>query len=38
MLTGLEDNILSFQWVLVIVTNVAFREKKGSKLFFFFIV
>lgn len=38
MLTGLEDNILSFQWVLVIVTNVAFRKKKGSKLFFFFIV
>lgn len=35
MLTGLEDNILSFQWVLVIVTNVAFRKEERLKLFFF---
>lgn len=28
MLTGLEDNILSFEWILVIVTNVTFRKKK----------
>lgn len=35
MLTGLEDNILSFEWILVIVTNVTFRKKKKLKLFFF---
>lgn len=28
MLTALEDNILSFEWILVIVTNVIFRKKK----------
>lgn len=28
MLTGLEDNILSFEWILAIVTNVTFRGKK----------
>lgn len=38
MLTGLEDNILSFQWVLVIVTNVAFRKKKKVEIVFFFFI
>lgn len=35
MLTVLEDNILSFEWILVIVTDVTFREKIMLKLFFF---
>lgn len=33
MLTGLEDNILSFEWILVIVTDVT-SEKKKLKLLF----
>ena len=35
MLTGLEDNILSFEWILVIVTDVTFSKKIMLKLFFF---
>lgn len=35
MLTGLEDNILSFEWVLVIVTDCYFQKKNMLKLFFF---
>lgn len=38
MLTGLEDNILSFEWILVIVTNVTFRKKKKKKLKLFFFL
>lgn len=30
MLTGLEDNILSFEWILVIVTDVTSAKKKKS--------
>lgn len=35
MLTGLEDNILSFEWILVIVTDVTFSKKIMLELFFF---
>lgn len=35
MLTVLEDNILSFEWILVIVTDVTFSKKITLKLFFF---
>lgn len=35
MLTVLEDNILSFEWILVIVTDVTFSKKIMLKLFFF---
>lgn len=30
----LEDNILSFDWILVIVADVSFRKKNMLKLFF----
>lgn len=34
MLTGLEDNILSSEWVLVIATDCYFQKKNMLKLFF----
>lgn len=38
MLTVLEDNILSFEWILVIVTDVTFREKNYVEIILFFSV
>lgn len=35
MLTGLEDNILSFECILVTVSDVTFSKKITLKLFFF---
>lgn len=36
MLTGLEDNILPFEWIFVIVTNVTFSKKIVEIILFFF--
>lgn len=38
MLTVLEDNILSFEWILVIVTAVTFWKKYVEIILFFSIV
>lgn len=35
MLTGLEDNILSFEWILVIATNVTFSKKNYVEIILF---
>lgn len=36
MLTGLEDNILPFEWIFVIVTSVTFSKKIVEIILFFF--
>lgn len=38
MLTGLEDNILSFEWILVIVTDVTSAKKKKVEIILFFSI
>lgn len=38
MLTGLEDNILPFEWIFVIVTSVTFSKKIVEIILFFFSV
>lgn len=37
MLTGLEDNILPFEWIFVIVTSVTFSKKIVEIILFFFL-